>query len=122
MNIALWIVAGLLALAFLGAGASKLVTPKKKLYEKGMTYVEDFSDAQIKTIGTLEILGAIGLIAPAFISGATWLVPTAATGLLLTMIGAVVVHIRRKEQFVSPLVLGLLAAFVAVGRFWIETL
>ncbi|MDS0137720.1 MULTISPECIES: DoxX family protein [unclassified Amycolatopsis] len=122
MNIALWIVAGLLAVAFLGAGASKLVTPKKKLYDKGMTYVEDFSDAQIKTIGTLEILGAIGLIVPAFISGATWLVPTAATGLLLTMIGAVVVHIRRKEQFVSPLVLGLLAAFVAVGRFWIETL
>ncbi|WP_206792507.1 DoxX family protein [Amycolatopsis sp. MtRt-6] len=122
MNIALWIVAGLLAVAFLGAGVSKLVTPKKNLYDKGMTYVEDFSDAQIKTIGTLEILGAIGLIAPAFVSGATWLVPTAATGLLLTMIGAVVVHIRRKEQFVSPLVLGLLAAFVAVGRFWIETL
>ncbi|WP_410610169.1 DoxX family protein [Amycolatopsis sp. lyj-109] len=122
MNIALWIVSGLLALAFLGAGASKLATPKKKLYDKGMTYVEDFSDAQIKTIGTLEILGAIGLIAPAFVSGATWLVPTAATGLLLTMIGAIVVHIRRKEQFVSPLVLGLLAAFVAVGRFWIETL
>lgn len=121
MNIALWIVAGLLALAFLGAGVTKLVTPRTKLYDKGMTYVEDFSDAQIRTIGTLEILGAIGLIAPAFISWATWLVPTAATGLLLTMIGAIVVHVRRKEQFIPPLVLGLLAAFVAAGRFWIET-
>lgn len=121
MDIALWIVAGLLAVAFLAAGGGKLTTPKQRLYDRGMTFVEDFSAGQVKTIGALEVLGAIGLIAPAFVDGAEWLVPTAATGLLITMIGAVVVHLRRKEQFVPPLVLGVLAAFVAVGRFWVET-
>lgn len=121
MNIALWIVAGLLALAFLAAGAGKLTTPKEKLAEKGMTYVEDFTQGQIKAIGAIEILGAIGLIAPAFIESVDWLVPTAATGLALTMVGAVVVHARRKEPFIPAVVLGALAAFVAVGRFWITS-
>jgi len=121
MDIALWIVAGLLALVFLAAGAAKLTMPKQALFDKGMTYVEDFSAGQIKAIGALEVLGAIGLIAPAFVDGLEWLVPTAATGLLLVMVGAVVTHVRRKETFVPPLVLGVLAAFVAAGRFWIET-
>lgn len=117
MNIALWIAASLLALAFLAAGLGKLTTPKDKLAEKGMAYVEDFSEGQIKAIGALEVLGAIGLIVPAFIGGIEWLVPAAAVGLLLTMIGAIVVHLRRKETFVPSLVLGVVAAFVAVGRF-----
>lgn len=121
MTIALWIVAGLLAAVFLMAGLAKITTPRPKLAEKGMTYVEDFTDGQIKAIGTAQVLGAIGLIAPAFVDGLTWLVPTAAAALMLVMIGAIIVHIRRKEAFVPPLVLGLLAAFVAVGRFWIET-
>lgn len=119
MNIALWIVAGLLAVAFLAAGFSKATTPREQLKEKGMTYVEDFSDGQMKAIGVVEVLGAIGLIAPAFISSVTWLVPAAAVGLAVTMAGAVVVHVRRKEAFIPALVLGLLAAFVAIGRIWI---
>lgn len=121
MNITLWIVAALLAVAFLAAGAGKLRMPREQLAEKGMTYVEDFSDGQIKMIGALEVLGAIGLIVPAFVDGLQWLVPLAATGLTLTMIGAIITHIRRKEGFIPALVLGILAAFVAVGRFWIET-
>lgn len=122
MNIVLWVAAALLALAFAAAGAGKLTTPRAKLAEKGMTYVEDFSDAQIKGIGAAEVLGAIGLIVPAFINGIEWLVPAAAVGLMLVMIGAVVVHLRRKEAFAPALVLGVVAAFVAVGRIWIETL
>src|SRR5690554_5288340 len=116
MNIALWIVAGLLALAFLAAGAGKITSTRAALAEKGMTYVEDFSDDQIKAIGVAEVVGAIGLIVPAFISAITWLVPAAAVGLTLTMVGAVVVHVKRKEPYIPALVLGLLAAFVAVGR------
>lgn len=119
MNIALWVIAGILALVFVGAGAAKITTPKAKLAEKGMPYVEDFTANQIKGIGALEILGAIGLIVPAFIGWAHWLVPTAALGLTLVMIGAIVVHSRRKEPFIPALVLGILAAFVFIARFWI---
>ena len=47
MNIALWIVQGLLAVAFLMAGGMKLMQPKEKLAEK-MAWVEDFAPNTIK--------------------------------------------------------------------------
>ena len=117
MNIALWVVAGLLAVAFLAAGLMKIAQPRPKLAASGMTYVEDFSDGAVKGIGTVEVLGALGLILPAVLHTATVLVPLAATGLFLVMVGAVVVHIRRKEGFAASLVLGLLALVVAIFRF-----
>lgn len=119
MNTALWIIAGLLAVAFLAAGFTKATTPREQLKEKGMAYVEDFSDGQMKTIGVLEVLGAIGLIVPAFVESVTWLVPAAAIGLAITMVGGVIVHARRKEAFMPALVLGILAVVVAAGRIWI---
>jgi hypothetical protein len=106
-----------LAGAMLGAGVMKLVRPRPALVASGMGYAEDFSDGAIKGIGALEVLGAIGLILPAVTGIAPILVPLAATGLALIMAGAVVVHVRRKEQFVPPLVLGVVALVVAVLRF-----
>lgn len=119
MDTALWIIAGLLTVAFLAAGITKAITPREQLKEKGLAYVEDFSDGQIKTIGILEVLGAIALIVPAFIDSVTWLVPAAAVGLAITMAGGVIVHARRKEAFLLALVLGILAAVLAVGRIWV---
>jgi len=117
MNIVLWIITGLLAAAFLGAGFLKLTRPREKLREAGMGWTDDFSPGAIKGIGLAEVLGALGLILPAVTGIATILVPLAATGLLITMIGAVITHVRRHESFVPPLVLGVLALIVAVGRF-----
>jgi uncharacterized membrane protein YphA (DoxX/SURF4 family) len=73
----------------------------------------------IKARGVLEILAAIGLILPAALDIAPILVPLAATGLVLMMIGAIIVHSRRKETQALPIniILLLLAAFVAWGRF-----
>lgn len=119
MGIALWIIAGLLAVAFIAAGGMKATSPKEKLAEKGMGYVEDFQGWQITAIGVLEVLGGIGLIVPGLIPGLGWLVPTAAAGLLILMIGAVATHVRRKENFSSALVLGILALIIVVGRFGI---
>ncbi len=117
MNIALWIVAGLLALAFLGAGAMKLSRSKEQLAASGMSWTEDFSAGMVKAIGSVEILGALGLILPAVTGILPVLVPIAALGLTATMIGAVVVHLRRHEAFTPAAVLLVLAAFVAIGRF-----
>lgn len=119
MSIALWIVAGLLALVFLAAGAMKLTRPKEALRDQGMSWVDDFSQAQVRGIGALELLGAVGLVLPPLVDVAPVLAPLAATGLVLVMAGAVATHVRRDETPVPPLVLGLLALFVAVGRFWI---
>jgi uncharacterized membrane protein YphA (DoxX/SURF4 family) len=119
MNIALWVAAGMLAMAFLAAGSIKLSRPREKLKER-MAWVEDFSDAQVRTIGGLEVLGAIGVVVPGILKVVPILVPLAATGLALTMIGAIVVHARRgeiKDSLVANLVLLVLAVFVAWGRF-----
>ena len=119
MNVALWIIAGLLAVAFLAAGAMKVVRTKEQLAEAGMAWVEDFSPGTVKLIGALEILAAIGLILPAVLDIAPVLVPLAALGLVLVMIGAIVTHARRRENpmVVVNLVLLVLAAVVVWGRF-----
>jgi uncharacterized membrane protein YphA (DoxX/SURF4 family) len=121
MNIALWVVAGLLALAFVGAGAMKLSQPKEKLQASGMGWTEDFSATGVKLIGTAEVLGAIGLILPPLVNIAPVLAPIAAVGLAVTMVGAAIVHVRRGESKAlgAPVVLFLLAAFVAYGRFFL---
>ena len=79
MNIALWIAAGLLAVAFLAAGLAKLVQPREKL-ASNMGWVEDFSDGPVKLIGLLEVLGAVGLILPAITKIVPILVPLPTQG------------------------------------------
>jgi uncharacterized membrane protein YphA (DoxX/SURF4 family) len=119
MNIALWIIAGLLAVAFLVSGVMKLVQPKEELAAFGFGWVEDFSAGSVKAIGILEILAAVGLILPAVFDIAPVLVPLAALGVVLLMVGAIVTHLRRHEAKViaSPVALLALAVLVAWGRF-----
>lgn len=120
MNVVLWVVSGLLAAAYLGAGGMKLATPRKKLLENpNMGWAEDFSDAAVKGIGAVEVLGAFGLILPWALDIARVLTPVAATGLVIVQVGAIIVHVRRQETKALPMnvVLLVLAAFVAVGRF-----
>jgi len=119
MNIALWIIAAVVALAVIGAGGSKLAQSREKVIASGMAWAEDFSPAQVKLIGVLEVLGGLGLILPAALGIAEILTPLAATGVALVMAGAALTHVRRHEKsaLVGPLVLGTLAAFVAVMRF-----
>ena len=123
MNIALWIVQILLALAFLMAGGMKAMQPKEKLAEK-MAWVENVSPGIIRLIGILEILGAIGVVLPALTGILPWLTPLAAVGLVLTMIGAAITHLRRSEysMMIPGLVLLVLAAFVVYGRFVVAPL
>jgi uncharacterized membrane protein len=120
MSIALWVVQALLAVAFLGAGAMKLAQPKEKL-AKNMAWVEDFSQGTVRLIGTLEVLGAIGLMLPALTGVLPWLTPLAAAGLVLLMIGAGLTHLRRTEygNIAVNAVLLILAAFVVYGRFFV---
>lgn len=119
MNIVLWIITGLLAVAFLASGGMKLLRPKEQLVTSGMAAVENFPAGGIKTIGALEVLAAIGLILPAATHIAPILVPVAAVGLVALMIGAAVTHLRRKENqpVLINVVLLILAAVVAWGRF-----
>ena len=119
MNLALWIIAIVLAVAFAGSGLMKQFVPKDKLVTAGQGWAQDFSTTSIRLIGLAEILGAIGLVLPAAVHIAPILVPLAAVGLALVMVGAAVVHARRNEpmNIAVNVVLIALAVFVAWGRF-----
>jgi hypothetical protein len=118
MNVVVWVVQVLLGIAFTFSGLGKLLRPRAEL-RKQMAYVEDFTDGQIKAIGGAEVLGALGLILPAWTGIAPVLTPVAATGLAVIMVGAATVHYRRKEYQMLGVnaVLFAFAAFVAIMRF-----
>jgi uncharacterized membrane protein YphA (DoxX/SURF4 family) len=114
----IWVVQVVLAVAFLMAGLTKLTQPREKLAAGQMAWAGDFTDGQVKGIGALEVLAAIGLVLPAALDVLPILTPLAAAGLVLLMIGAARTHIRRNETPMVPinLVLGGLALFVAITR------
>ena len=65
MKITLWVVQGLLALVYLAAGGLKVVRPREQLAATGrFDWMKDNSDAAVKAIGAVEIVGALGLILP----------------------------------------------------------
>ena len=113
MKYALWVVQVLLALAFVSAGAIKLISPDEVL-----TAWYPFPAAFIRFIGVCELLGAVGLILPGLLRVREELIPLAAAGLASIMIGAVAttLAVGGGTAAAMPLALGLLAVFVAVGR------
>lgn len=117
LHIGLWVVQVLLAVAFLGAGTMKTLTPIAELQTK-MTWIKDGMDPLVRFIGITEILGALGLILPTATRIKPWLTPLAAGGLALTMVLAMFTHLRLGEYpgIVANLVLGGLAGFVIWGR------
>ena len=120
MNTALWIVAGLLASAYLAVGGMKIVMSTKQLANNpNMAAIADeLSAPTIKTIGAIEIAGALGLILPWLTGIGPILTPIAALGLVALQVGAMVFHGRRGEfkQWPVNLLFAGLAAFVAWGR------
>jgi uncharacterized membrane protein YphA (DoxX/SURF4 family) len=119
VNVVLWVLQGLLAAGFLGAGGMKLTQPYEKL-GKTMGWVTHFQPPAVRLIGAAEALGALGLILPAATHIAPILTPIAATGLAVAMIGAVITHVRLRDpiSMMAPAaVLLVLSAVVAWGRF-----
>jgi len=114
MTYALWIVQGLLAALFLFAGGMKLVLPLEKL-----TGLVELPGPFLRFIGVAEMLGALGLILPGLLRIRPGLTPLAAAGLVIIMLGATVITLLGGEVVTAliPLVVGLLAAFVAYGRW-----
>ena len=118
MNVLLWICAAVLAAMFLLAGLMKMTRPKEKLITI-MQWAKTWSQGQLKALGAIEVLGAIGLILPRALNIAPVLTPLAAVGCAIVMFGATIVHTRMKDYkgLGMPAVLLILAIIVAAGRF-----
>lgn len=124
LNTALWILAGFLGAAFTIGGSTILALPKDRYREIHHTqhWVDDFSPGQLKVIGTIKVLGGVGLLLPAVGDLAPGLVPLAACGLALFMAGAGATRFRRGEgvSLVGDVVFLGLFALLAWGRFAVE--
>jgi len=106
---------------FLFAGGSKLVMPAEQL-TRGMP-AAIASGSFIHFIGVCEVLGGLGLILPGLLRIKPGLTPLAASGLVIIMIGATAVSVPQGvATAVFPLLTGILAAFVAWGRWRVAPL
>src|SRR6266436_2568078 len=119
MNVALWIVQGLLAAVFLLAGGAKLVLPLDQM--AGPVALPGWF---LRFIGVAETLGALGLILPGLLRIRPGLTSLAAAGLVIIMIGATAFNLVAGDVMTTlvTVVVGLLAAFVAYGRWKIAPL
>lgn len=118
MIIAVWIASGLLALVYVIAGGVKVVASRETVQSR-LSWTRHARVWQVKAVGTIEVLAAIGLVAPPLTHILPILAAVAAAGLVLVQVVAIGVHVRIGEgrQIAVNIVLLLLALFVATARF-----
>lgn len=118
MNVALWILQGLLAVFFVAHSYGMLRPNEQQLRRRGLVYVLEMSAGLRVFAGVAEGLGGVGLVVPPLIRVLVWLTPLAAVGLVALMMGAMVLQVQRKEypNLVLNGVLLLLSVVLAWGR------
>ncbi len=115
MAIALWIIQGLLGLLFVITGSFKFFQSKEKIIASGGTWAEDFAPGIIKTIAGLELISGFMVIVPRLLGYGRCITSISAASIALIMIGAIFIHVRRKEYKHATInaVFLLMALFVA---------
>jgi uncharacterized membrane protein YphA (DoxX/SURF4 family) len=118
MNIVLWVVQVVLAVSFLAHGLMFLFPPAHLVELMNATILPAFR----LFLGVAEVLAAVGLTVPGFIRRSTWLIPLAAAGLMIVMIGATVLHVMRGEisSAITTTFLLAMATFVAYMRWKVK--
>jgi putative oxidoreductase len=118
MNIALWIVQGVLAAMYLMAGSMKTFNTAKA--KEQFPWAKNRSEAFVRFVGISELLGALGLILPLVTGILPWLTVLAGIGLALIQLLAIFTeHLPKKEYNIIPvnIVLVVLAIFIVIGRW-----
>ncbi|MFD9367366.1 DoxX family protein [Streptomyces sp. NPDC060020] len=100
MNIAYWLVAGPLALFYVYAGTLKVIRSRDQLRPM-MAWVDRVPLPALRALGTVEILGAAGLILPPLTGIALPLAPAAAVGFVLLQAGAIAVHLTGEDRRIA---------------------
>jgi hypothetical protein len=118
MNIALWTAQLILAAVFAASGTAKITMARERLLATGQTGIAMFPTPVVRFTAAMEILAAIGLVAPWLSGTARVLTPAAAGGLCIVMIGAAWAHSRLREPWSVAVNAAFfaLAAFVLLGR------
>jgi uncharacterized membrane protein YphA (DoxX/SURF4 family) len=116
-NTWLWILAGFLAALFLGTGVLKLTRSRDEIIAEGLTWAEDYSDRQLLALGWAEVLGGVALVVPPLV-GVGIVTPIAASCLAALTVGALVVHVRRRELLPDALRTIALIVMCVVLAYW----
>jgi hypothetical protein len=117
MNIAYWIVAGLLALFYFYAGTLKVIRSRDQLRPM-MAWVDRIPLPALRALGAVEILGAAGLVLPALTGTAPWLASAAAIGFVLLQTGAIAVHLTGEDRRIT---LNVALTATAAVTVWLAT-
>ena len=118
MEIAYWIVAGLLAAFYLYAGGKKLAQSQEQLAPM-MGWVDTIPMGAVRMIGAVEVLGAVGLVLPPLTGIAPWLALVAALGFLVLQVLATGLHLSRGEARLTGLNVVLIVW--AAASVWLAT-
>ncbi len=118
MTVAYWIVAGLLALFYGYSGGIKVVRDPQQL-KPMMGWVDTVPLPVLRTLGAVELAGALGLLLPPLTGVAPWLAFAAAAGLVLLQIGAMRLHLSRGEVRETGLNIALIV--LAATAAWLAT-
>lgn len=117
MEIAYWIVAGLLALVYLMAGAMKILRTREQLIASGQVWVKGANSGMVKLVGVVELASALGLILPPVTGILPILSPFAALGLVLVQTVAIGIHMKMNDTKSMPVNIILLA--LAIVAAWL---
>lgn len=119
-NIGLWVTQGLLALFYGFAGINKITQPMEALAAMGMKYAIDYPKLLTRFVGTMEILGALGIILPALTRVMPRLTLLAALGFTAIQILAIGLHAMRGETG-QTLPINLVALALSLFVLWGST-
>jgi hypothetical protein len=114
MNIVLWVVQVLLAVAFFAHGWLFLFPPAAVAEQMNASLPRWFQ----LFLGVAEVLAAVGLTLPGVTRIMPWLVTAAAAGIMIVTVSATAFHLVRGEMSSAAITLLLLAmaTFVAYMR------
>jgi hypothetical protein len=117
MEIAYWIVAGLLAFVYLYSGWMKVAQSQEKLAPMMPWAGTAIPMAGVRAIGVLEVLGAVGLILPPLTGIAPELAIVAAIALAVLQLLATGFHVVRRE--LKDLWLNVVLVLAAAAAAWL---
>jgi hypothetical protein len=118
MEIAYWIVAGILALFYLYAGGLKLIRSRDELRPM-MAWVDAMPFGLVRLVGALEVAGALGLVLPPLTGAAPVLALLAALGFVVLQVLAAGLHLSRGEA--RDVWLNAVLVAVAAVTAWLAT-
>ena len=109
----IWVLKGVITLVFTFTGINKIFLPKDKLLDKGMKGLKYIDDKQIKVVGLLEVLGAVGLIFPTLLNTFPVLSAISALCLSWTMIVAGWMNNKLKLSIIPNIVIFVICILIA---------